>query len=99
MLMGYLTKNVTPFMRFPVSKCPLREGGSPKGGGWIRLKEAGSAKQIMPERWISHIEHLTFPSIHPAALPRPFSQGLHAYWIFYKERYLFYEVSGKQVPP
>jgi hypothetical protein len=32
-------------LRKSVSKCPLREGGSPKGGGWIRLEEAGSAKQ------------------------------------------------------
>ena len=28
-------------LRISVSKCPLRKWGSPKGGGWIRLGEAG----------------------------------------------------------
>ena len=31
--------------RQPLKACPLREGGSPKGRGWIRLEEAGAAKQ------------------------------------------------------
>ena len=26
--------------------CPLGEGGQPKGRGWIRLEEAGAAKQL-----------------------------------------------------
>jgi hypothetical protein len=37
---------VTLLSRLPVSTCPLGEGGSPKGRGWIRLEEAGSAKQL-----------------------------------------------------
>jgi hypothetical protein len=32
-------------MRITVSKCPLREGGGPKGRGWIRLEEAESAQK------------------------------------------------------
>ena len=31
--------------RQPLKARPLREGGSPKGGGWIRLEEAVPAKQ------------------------------------------------------
>ena len=45
-------------MRIPVSKCPLREGGGPKGRGWIRLAEARPAKQV-----ISHMAH-TEDAIH-----------------------------------
>ena len=33
-------------LRIPASKFPLREGGRPKAGGWIRLEEAGAAKQL-----------------------------------------------------
>ena len=33
-------------LRIPVSKFPLEEGGRPKAGGWIRLEEAGAAKQL-----------------------------------------------------
>jgi hypothetical protein len=34
-------------MRIAACECTLGEGGSTKGGGWIRLEEAGSAKQGM----------------------------------------------------
>ena len=37
---------ITPTIENIGSKCPLREGGSPKGRGWIRLAEAGAAKQL-----------------------------------------------------
>ena len=33
-------------MELPVNQCPLREGGGPKGRGWIRLAEAESTNQI-----------------------------------------------------
>ena len=33
-------------LNIPISKFPLGEGGRPKDGGWIRLAEAESAKQV-----------------------------------------------------
>ena len=41
MLAGILT-----CLRITASEFPLREGGRPKAGGWIRLEEAGAAKQL-----------------------------------------------------
>ena len=37
-------------LRISVSKFPLGEGGRPKAGGWIRLEEAGAAKQLRGEK-------------------------------------------------
>ena len=46
MLGDYLPLGSFTFVRITVIPCPLREGGRPKGGGWIRLAEAGPAKQV-----------------------------------------------------
>ena len=36
------TSGIFTVVRITVNMCPLGEGGSPKGRGWIRLEEAGS---------------------------------------------------------
>jgi hypothetical protein len=46
MLAGILT-----CLRITASEFPLREGGRPKAGGWIRLGEAGPAKQGQNQNW------------------------------------------------
>ena len=57
-----------------MSECPLGEGGSPKGRGWIRLEEAVSGKQRMHTiREIAVciiLQLVTATTIRPAALPR-----------------------------
>ena len=57
---------------------PLGEGGGPKGGGWIRIEEAGSAKQV--KRLRESILSLWCTSF-----------GLHADGISHNERLAFYE--------
>ena len=47
MVTGYLTWNDFVPVTLSIFLCPLGEGGSPKGRGWIRLAEADSAKQRM----------------------------------------------------
>ena len=34
-----------------IKRPPLEKGGRPKAGGWIRLAEAGSAKQTEVSYW------------------------------------------------
>ena len=43
--LGWSNNGDVTFMRLTSSTCPLREGGGPKGRGWIRLEEAKSAEQ------------------------------------------------------
>ena len=74
-----LQTGTCPFhLMITVNTCPLGEGGSPKGRGWIRLAEAESVKLRISRVCLFYIQILTITAIHPAALPRPFSKGLHA---------------------
>jgi hypothetical protein len=39
---------------------------------------------------------LTIPAIHPAALPRPFSKGLHGYGITHLELFAVVVIFGRE---
>ncbi|XOQ32908.1 MAG: hypothetical protein ACFWUL_10245 [Dialister sp.] len=70
--------------RQPLKACPLREGGSPKGGGWIRLAEARPAKQGIR----------TNPINPSCAFAAALLQGPAFWWITPT-----IEDTGKHVPP
>ncbi len=67
MCRDYLTPLIFTFAGITVIPFPLGEGGARRAGD-------GSASQ---RRDLQSRRSSPIPSIHPAALPRPFSKGLH----------------------